>query len=97
MRPQSRGAVYIHSTDPDEALTIAPNYLADPSDRRELANATFLARSLLQNDPISKFLAEELQPGVSVVNTPESLESIIQKLTTTYHHAIGTCRMGSDG
>ena len=92
-RPDSRGYVRIHSSNPFEAPLIQPNYLAEASDRRVLLAGMKLARKLLASKPLEPYYDHEDFPGKHVQSDDELLGAAKERGTTTFHPS-GTCRMG---
>ena len=84
--PVSRGRVALRSGRPDDPPCIDPGLLSDPADRAALAEAEELARALAATPPPSDLVTRELRP-----------DAPIAERTSTYHHPVGTCRMGPAG
>ena len=95
LRPQSRGAVEIVSSDPKDAPKIAPNYLSDPSDRRIAAAAIQQARAIMAQAPMQRYRPEEMRPG-PVGESEEALAQAAGDIGTTIFHPTCTVRMGTD-
>lgn len=94
-RPRSRGHVAIRSPDPHAAPEIAPNYLAEPDDMRELlAGARFL-RQLAATPTFSSLIEAEIRPGPETVGEEAHLEAIRRNAYSVFHPC-GTSRMGPD-
>jgi choline dehydrogenase len=81
--PVSRGRVSLRSRRPEDPPCIDPGLLSDPADRAALAEAVELARALAATPPLSDLVRRELRPETPIVER-----------TGTYHHPVGTCRMG---
>jgi len=92
-RPQSRGSVHIHSTDPFEAPRILHNYLATELDRQVTVAGMRLARRLLCTGPLLRYYAHEEFPGAEVQSDAGLLEAARTKGNSTYHPAC-SCPMG---
>lgn len=86
MRPASSGRVSLDDAAPGAPLRIEPNYLAAREDRAALAEGIALSDDLLRQDAF-RALAEPPR------DARDADERIAQGLTT-YHHFVGTCRMG---
>lgn len=92
-RPSSVGYVRAISADPFQHPEIQANYLAEGEDRRILTAALRLSRAILNSQPFSPYVAEELWPGSARQSDKELLEHA--RLTgNTAYHPMGTCRMG---
>lgn len=95
LRPRSRGTVRLASADPNVPPLIDPNYLADPSDRKNSIEGLKLAQAILAQEPLKPFIRAERLPGPGVVSDDDYFAFICEHSKTS-HHPAGTCRMGSD-
>lgn len=95
LRPRSRGTVRLASADPSAAPLIDPNYFADPYDREMSLKGLRLAREILAQPALKRFVQVERLPGLDVL-TDEQLFEYACANAKTDHHPVGTCRMGSD-
>ncbi|GGD60959.1 GMC family oxidoreductase [Croceicoccus mobilis] len=95
MRPKSRGAVTVTSSDPRVAPLIDPNYLAAEQDMVALKAATELAREIGNSAAYNDIRKAELLPG-AMAESPESYRDFLQKSVSTYFHPVGTAKMGTD-
>ncbi|MCV2870330.1 GMC family oxidoreductase N-terminal domain-containing protein [Defluviimonas sp. WL0002] len=95
MRPRSRGTVRLSGSDPFAAPLIDPNYWSDPYDREMGLKGLEMAREILAQPALSKFVRKEVLPGPDV-RTRDSLFDYACKMAKTDHHPVGTCRMGKD-
>jgi choline dehydrogenase len=94
--PASRGSVRLHATDPTEPPRIDLGYLTEPSDAGRLVAGIHEARRLLATDPLRSLVdGIELSPGADQTDDA-SLRARLPELVRTYHHPVGTCRMGTD-
>jgi choline dehydrogenase len=95
---RSRGSVRLRSTDPNAPPRIETNHLRDPEDLRRMVEATLEARTLSRISPLSDIVGgPELNPGAQINDddTPALARSIRARVGS-YHHPVGTCRMGPD-
>lgn len=95
LRPQSKGRIFLRSTDPREYPAIDPNYLAERSDLEALVAATRMARDIFAQKAFDPYRGEELEPG-SMRTSDADLEAWIRQRSETIYHPVGTCKMGSD-
>jgi choline dehydrogenase len=96
LRPYSRGHVRVTAADPAAPLDIEPGHLADPADLPRIVTGMELARDIAATAPLAGYLGGESWPGERVT-TPDELGGAAAAGTNTYHHAVGTCRMGPTG
>lgn len=93
--PRSRGRIRLASSDPFAAPRLDPNLLGDPDDVRPLLAGLRLARRLLAQPAFERYAAQEVSPGPAA-QSDEALVDHIRRTSSTVHHPVGTCRMGSD-
>lgn len=94
-RPASRGSVRLASADPADPPLIDPNYLADRSDVARLVQGVELSREIFAAPAFREALGEELLPGPGVSGR-DALEGFVRQHADSYHHQVGSCRMGGD-
>jgi choline dehydrogenase-like flavoprotein len=95
LQPTSRGTVRIRSAKPDEAPSIAPNYLATDEDRQVAADAIRTTRRLMQQKALAPYHPAEFLPGPSVGDDDASLAKAAGDIGTTIFHPVGTAKMGA--
>ena len=95
LRPESRGWIRLRSTDPFDAPSIQPNYLAEDYDCRVMIECARLSREIFAQPAFARYAGEEVFPGADRQSDEELLDFIRRKAETVYH-PVGTCRMGSD-
>jgi choline dehydrogenase len=95
LQPTSRGTVRIRSKEPDEAPSIAPNYLSTEEDRQVAADAIRTTRRLMAQKALARFSPKELLPGPSVGDDDVSLAKAAGDIGTTIFHPVGTAKMGT--
>lgn len=93
MRPESRGSIHVRSTDPDEAPSIRPNFLATPGDQACMVHAMMTARRIVAQPAMRRFVDHEMSPGAEVTTYDEWLD-FARRNGQTIYHPIATCRMG---
>jgi choline dehydrogenase len=72
-----------------------PHYLEEPADRQALLAAMKLSREIGAGRELEQWRAREIAPGPDVRADAELLEYSMANLIT-YHHQVGTCKMGID-
>ena len=95
IRPQSRGRLTLASGDAESPPAIDPAYLAEEADVDALVWSLEQVREISRSGALADWYGEELYPG-SRVNTANDLRNYIRDTAITYHHQVGTCRMGVD-
>jgi choline dehydrogenase-like flavoprotein len=93
--PESRGRVWLSSTNPRDKPRIDPCYLSSPNDVRALRDGFRIARDVVGQNPLAEFRGEELSPG-SGCQTDADIDAHIRDTATTVQHASCTCRIGHD-
>lgn len=91
----SRGWVKLRSANPLDLPRIRFNMFADPADMASMIRALKLSREIFNQSPMRELIAEELLPGKDLHSDAE-LEQAIRAQAEHRHHAVGTCRMGTD-
>jgi choline dehydrogenase len=95
LRPSSRGAVRIRSSDPAAYPEIRLNYLSTEEDRKVAVEGMRFTRRIMAAKALAKYQPEEFRPGISVQDDL-SLARAAGELGTTIFHPVGTCKMGND-
>lgn len=94
LRPKSRGTVRLASADPAAAPLLDPNYWSDPHDREMAIKGLRLARDILNQPALKRYVKREMLPGPSLRTDAELFDYACANAKTD-HHPVGTCRMGS--
>jgi choline dehydrogenase len=95
LRPKSRGAVVLASSDSSMPPLVNANYLSHPEDMGKMVKGVKLGRKILNQDALKPARVAEVLPGESVQNDAE-IEDFIRNYAETIYHPIGTCKMGTD-
>ncbi|MGH6778178.1 MAG: GMC family oxidoreductase, partial [Bradyrhizobium sp.] len=96
LQPTSRGTVRLHTSDPREAPSIAPNYLSTDEDRQVAADTIRTTRRLMRQKTLARFHPIEFLPGPAVGDDEASLAKAAGDIGTTIFHPVGTVTMGAD-
>jgi len=91
----SRGWVRLRSANPLDLPRIRLNMFTHPDDMGAMVNAVRLSRDLFNQSPMRELIAEELLPGKDL-RTDAELAEAIRAQAEHRHHAVGTCKMGTD-
>jgi choline dehydrogenase-like flavoprotein len=96
LHPRSRGTVRLASADPAAAPRLDPNYWDDPLDRQRSIEGLRLAREILRQPALRRFVLAERLPGAGAVTDAQLTEYACANAKTD-HHPAGTCRIGPPG
>jgi choline dehydrogenase-like flavoprotein len=95
LRPRSRGTVRLVSADPRDAPLIDPGFLTEPADLDVMADAVTLAREIGAARELADWRSREVFPGPRVIDR-EGVRDFVRRAANSFHHPVGTCRMGTD-
>ena len=95
IRPLSRGRLWLRSADPAEPPALDPHYLEEPADVRALVTAMRMSREIGAGDALKDWRAREIAPGPDV-RTDAEIADYSMRTLLSYHHQVGTCKMGID-
>ena len=95
IQPESRGTVTLASANPAAAPVIRQNFLATDADWQSLRAGVRMAREVMAQGPMARFVARESAPGSAKTSDAE-IDAYIRATSITVHHPLGTCRMGTD-
>lgn len=93
--PKSRGRIRLASSDPSVHPDIDPNLLGDPADVAPLVRGIQLGRVVARSAPFARYRAREAQPGPAVQDE-KAIADYVRRASSTVHHPVGTCYMGTD-
>ena len=96
LRPRSRGTVRLANADLAAAPLLDPNYWDDPHDREMALAGLRLARDVLRQPALRRFVQSEVLPGERLRTEAELFDYACANAKTD-HHPVGTCRMGPAG
>jgi choline dehydrogenase-like flavoprotein len=94
LRPRSRGTVRLSGADPAAAPLIDPNYWADAHDREMAIKGLRLAREIMSQPALRRYVQSEVLPGAAA-GSDAALFDYACANAKTDHHPVGTCRMGA--
>lgn len=95
LRPESRGTVMIHTTDPAVAPAVRGNFLTADYDRRVSIDMVRYLRRLLRQPALQPHIGEETFPGPDCQSDDEIID-VCRQFGTPGAHFAGTCKMGQD-
>jgi choline dehydrogenase len=95
IRTLSRGTLRLRSADPTAAAIMDPRALSAGGDVDALTASVALCREIGRQGALAEWTARELYPGPEV-RTDAELRDYVRRVAASYHHQVGTCRMGCD-
>jgi choline dehydrogenase len=95
VRPLSRGRVRLTGPRPEDPVALDPNILSSEADLESLVAAVELCRRVGAAAALREWGAFERYPGPAV-STTDDVRQYVRETAITYHHQVGTCRMGND-
>ena len=95
VRPASRGALTLSGPNPEDPVKVDLGAYAEDEDMQSMLFSLRQCRSIVRQEALAEWGAEELYPGSEVGDSDEELVEYIRQTSTTYHHQVGTCAMGS--
>lgn len=94
--PKSRGTFKLSGKDPHAPTLQDPNILSHDDDVKSLVASVRQVREVgRQAALVEEWGAEEVYPGPEVTSD-EDIEAYVRNNAITYHHQVGTCKMGVD-
>jgi choline dehydrogenase len=94
VRPVSRGEIKLAGPALEDPVQIDLGALAEQADVDALVASVRQCRELGSAHALAAWGPKELYPGPAV--SDEELEDYVRRTTVTYHHQVGTCKMGLD-
>lgn len=94
LRPKSRGAVSLQSSNPTDFPIIQPNFLEAEDDRKVIIEAGRKALEIMQSAAFDDCRDSIILPPNA--DTDDEWLLHIQRSMETVYHPVGTCKMGSD-
>jgi choline dehydrogenase len=95
VRPVSRGTLRLTGPAPEDPVALDPNILSFEADLESLVAAVELCRRIGAAPALRAWGAQERYPGPSV-DTTDAVRQYVRETAITYHHQVGTCKMGTD-
>jgi len=94
-RARSEGVIRLQSSNPEDSPLIDFKYFTDREgyDEKVMIAGFKKAREIAKQPALSKWIKQELTPGLDV-QTDEEISDYIRKTSNTVYHAAGSCKMG---
>lgn len=94
VRPMSRGE--LTQTGPSDPIDIDLGALREQADVDSLVASLRQCREIGRQSAFDEWGAVEVHPGPEVDGSDEALAEYARQTAVTYHHQVGTCKMGID-
>ena len=89
LEQRNRGRVFLQSADPHEQVGIDSCMLEHPEDLKAMVEAMQFIDDMVHKDGCKEFYGRLIQPGPA-----EDWGEFARKTYDSYHHGVGTCKMG---
>ena len=97
VRPAGRGSLTLAGPELADGVKVDVGALADESDVDSMIASVRQCREIGRQAALAEgWGAREVYPGEQLGDSDEELEGYVRDRTVTYHHQVGTCRMGLD-
>ena len=94
LRPKSRGAVWLKSSDPSADPAIDPAFLRDERDMDTLVRGAHMMTQIMESPAFDDVKGKPLY--VAGTTDTDKIKADIRARADTQYHPVGTCKMGSD-
>lgn len=94
VRPASRGELTLTGPNPSDPIAIDFSALSVQADVDALVASVKQCREVGRQPALAEWGPEEVYPGPVV--SDDDLEAYVRSTAITYHHQVGTCKMGID-
>lgn len=94
VRPQSRGQITLSGAADSDPIRIDLGALREQADADALVASVRQCREIGRSQALAGWEPTEIYPGPEVAD--EDLEQYVRDSVVTYHHQVGTCKMGVD-
>lgn len=94
VRPHSRGEITLSGPNAADPIRIDLGALTEQADVDALVASVKQCRAIGRSAVLRPWGAEEVYPGPAIKD--EDLETYVRESVVTYHHQVGTCKMGLD-
>ncbi|MCS4319185.1 choline dehydrogenase [Serratia sp. BIGb0234] len=92
--PKSRGRLWLNSRDPLQAPLMDPRVYSENEDLEVMTDKALLLREVMKQTALAPWRGKEM--GMEGVNNRDKMRDYIRRMTASYHHQVGTARIGTD-
>ena len=89
LEQRNRGRVFLQSGDPHDQVGIDSSMLEHPEDLKAMVEAMQFIDELVHRPEVKQYYGPLIQPG-----SGEDWGEFARKTYDSYHHGVGTCKMG---
>jgi choline dehydrogenase len=99
LKPRSRGQLTLRSADPTDPPSINLGLLTDPADQPPMRDGIRHLLGTIATPPLADLVAKPpgAAPGPATLDDDREIDAWARANARTYHHPVGTCRMGEPG
>ena len=94
VRPASRGELTLTGPEDDDPIALDPGALSVQADVDALIASVKESREVGRQEALAEWGPVEIYPGAEI--SDDDLEDYVRRTVITYHHQVGTCKMGID-
>lgn len=94
-KPQSRGRIWVTSSDPHQKPHIEFNYISTEQDKQDWRDCIRLTREILAQPVMDEYRGEEIQPGADITSD-EAIDAWVRQNVESAYHPSCSCKMGAD-
>jgi choline dehydrogenase len=94
VRPKSRGRLWLNSLDPLQPPLMDPRVFSEGEDLEIMTDKALLLRDVMHQAALRPWRGKEM--GMDGVNNRHQMRDYISRKTGSYHHQVGTARIGTD-
>jgi len=93
--PTSRGEIRLTGPNHDDPLELDPQLLSTEYDVQTIVTNIKMMREVAKQPALAEITTREIYPGPEV-QSDEDLADYARNSLQSYHHQVGTCKMGND-
>lgn len=94
VRPASRGELTLTGPEDDDPIALDLGALSVQADVDALIASVKESREVGRQEALAEWGPVEIYPGAEI--SDDDLEDYVRRTVITYHHQVGTCKMGTD-
>lgn len=95
LRPQSRGSVRLHSSNPTDSALFVANSLAEQADVDTLVRGVQVALRISEAPSLARLVRRRVLPKPGLEKDVSALRDYVRSISKTVFHPSGTAKMGA--